>query len=101
MKTHLGTSTASYGDSFTFYMQMKFVHHRKHTYGLPRPVMWIALLFYMQMTFVRHRKHAYGPPRPITGIALLLLYVDDVRTSLETHPWASAVCYTDSLSYYM
>jgi hypothetical protein len=52
------------------YMQMMFVPHRKHTYGPPRPVMWIALPFHMQMMFVPHRKRTYGPPQPVTWIAV-------------------------------
>jgi hypothetical protein len=69
--TPLWASTASYKDSFIFYMQMMFVLHRKHAYGLPRPVTEIDLLFYMQMMFVLHRIYLYGPPRPVTKIALL------------------------------
>jgi hypothetical protein len=30
---------------------------------------------------------------PVTEIALLFKYVDDVRTSQETHLWASTACY--------
>jgi hypothetical protein len=39
------TSTARYGDRFTFSMWMMFVPHRKHTYVLQRPDTGIALLF--------------------------------------------------------
>jgi hypothetical protein len=42
-----------------------------------------------------HRKHTYGPPRHTTGIAIFS-YVD-VRTSQETHLWASTACYDDSV----
>jgi hypothetical protein len=37
-------------------------------------------------------------PRPVTGIALLFLYVDDVRTSQETHLRASTACYSDGFT---
>jgi hypothetical protein len=57
-----------------FYVSMKFVPHRKHTYGPPRLVIRIALVYYKYIMFVSHRKHIYGPPRPVTGIALLYLY---------------------------
>jgi hypothetical protein len=39
----------------------------------------------------------YKPPRPLTGIALNV-YVDDIRTSQETHIWTSTVCYGDCLT---
>jgi hypothetical protein len=44
--------------------------HRKHTYGLPRPVTGIVLTFDVQVVFVSHKKHTYRPPRPVTGIAV-------------------------------
>jgi hypothetical protein len=34
--------------------------------------------------FVPHRKQTYEPPRSVTGI-VYFLYVDDDRTSQETH----------------
>jgi hypothetical protein len=43
-------------------------------------------------------KHTFGPPRPVTGIALLF-YVDDGRTSLETHVFTA--CYGDSFTFYI
>jgi hypothetical protein len=43
--TLLWTSTASYGDSFTFYLYMIFVPHRKYFYRSPRPVTEIALFY--------------------------------------------------------
>jgi hypothetical protein len=46
--------------------------------------------------FVPHRKHS--PSQLVTGIALLL-YVDDVRTSQETHSFS--VCYEVALLFYM
>jgi hypothetical protein len=66
----------------------------------PRPVTGLAFLFYAWMMFVTHSKHAYGPPRPVNGNNFTFLYVDDVRTSLETHLWASTACYTDSSTFY-
>jgi hypothetical protein len=69
---------------------MMFVPHMKHTYGLPRPVMEIALFLYMLMTFVRDRKHTYGLPRPVTEISLLLyMLMTFVRDMKHTHglPW--------------
>jgi hypothetical protein len=36
------TSTACYGDSFSFYMWTMFIPDRKHTCGPPRPVTGIA-----------------------------------------------------------
>jgi hypothetical protein len=50
------------------------------------------------MKFVSHRTHLYGPPRPVTEIALRFLYVDDVRTSQNTLVDLT-VCYGDSLFY--
>jgi hypothetical protein len=47
---------------------------------------------------VNCRKHPYGPPSPVTGIALFL-YVDDVRTSQETHLWASTPLRGDNLTF--
>jgi hypothetical protein len=44
-ETHLWASTVYYGDSFTFYMQMMFVPHRKHVYGPPRSLTVITSLF--------------------------------------------------------
>jgi hypothetical protein len=82
------------GIALLCYMWMTFVAHRNRTYASSRPVTAIALLCYMWMTFVPHRKHTYWPPRPVTAIALL--YVDDVRTSQETHLLASTAYYSDS-----
>jgi hypothetical protein len=42
--------------------------------------------------FVLHRKHG------LLRNLFTLLYVDDVRTSQETHLWASAPCYGDSFT---
>jgi hypothetical protein len=70
-----------YGDSLTFYMQMMFVPHRRHTYGTARLVTEMALLSYMQMMFVPHRRRTYGPPMPVTGIALIFYKCYDVRSS--------------------
>jgi hypothetical protein len=46
-------SMAFYGDSFTFYMQMMFAPHRKHTYGPPRPAKGIALLYLVNALRIR------------------------------------------------
>jgi hypothetical protein len=59
-----------------------------NTYEPPRPVTGIALLFYMRMAFVTHRKHMNGRPRPVYGDSFTFLYVDEGRTSQETHEWA-------------
>jgi hypothetical protein len=37
------------------------------------------------------------PPRPVNGNSFSFLYVDDVRSSLESH--ASTACYGDSFSF--
>jgi hypothetical protein len=37
----------------------------------------------------------YRPPRPVNGGRFILFYVDDVRTSQETHRQASTVCCGD------
>jgi hypothetical protein len=66
--------------------------------GLPRPITGIALVFNIYMMLVPHRKHPYGPPPPVTGIALLS-FVDGVRTSRETHIWASTTSYVDSFTF--
>jgi hypothetical protein len=43
---------------------------------------------------------AYKPPRPVIGIALaFFIYVDDIRTSQETHLWASRTCYRNSFTF--
>jgi hypothetical protein len=46
-----------------------------------------------------HISQIYGLKRPVTVIALTLLYVDDVRTSLETQD--SIAGYGDSFTFYM
>jgi hypothetical protein len=69
--TILCASASCYRDSFTFYMQMMSVAHKKHIYTLPPSVTMIALLFYIQGKFLPRRKHTYRPPRPVVGIALL------------------------------
>jgi hypothetical protein len=48
--------------------------------------------------FVPHRKHTYIPPRSVKGIDYFL-YVDDIRTSQQTHLLASKTCYGDSLIF--
>jgi hypothetical protein len=47
-----------------------------------------CLTFYMWM-FVPHRKHGL---LQATGVCCFILYVGDVRTSQETHPWVVSVC---------
>jgi hypothetical protein len=37
------------------------------------------------------------PSRSVTGTALLVIYIDDVRTSQETHTQASTACYRDDI----
>jgi hypothetical protein len=37
----------------------------------------------------------------LLGDTFTFLYVDDVRTSQETHLLASMVCYGDSFNFYM
>jgi hypothetical protein len=61
----------------------------------------IALLFYMQIIFVPLSKHNYQPAQSVTAIALIFLYVDDVRTSQETHLCSSTVCFGESFTFYM
>jgi hypothetical protein len=129
-RKHLWASTACYRDRFNYiyiYIYMMFVRNRKHTYGPPRSVMGMAVLFYMQMIFVTQRKHQcppplyvtwiarlslmcrwcsylrgniYGRPRPVKKIPLHFLCLDVVRTSQETHLWASTACYRDSCNCY-
>jgi hypothetical protein len=53
----------------------------------------------MHMKFVPHRKHTYGHPQPVRGIDLLFLYADEVRTSQETRLWASTACYRDRFTF--
>jgi hypothetical protein len=48
------------------------------------------------MMFVPHWKHS--PPLPGNGDSFTVLYVDDVRTSLEAH--SSTACYGDSFTFY-
>jgi hypothetical protein len=49
-----------------------------------------SFTFYVQMIFVPHRKHAYGLIQPVPGEILAFLYAGDLRTSPETYglPWA-------------
>jgi hypothetical protein len=47
--------------------------------------------------FVPHRQHTYGPPRPVMWIALRFLYIHDVRTSQETQ--ASMTCCGDRFTF--
>jgi hypothetical protein len=61
-----------------------FVPHRKHTNGHPRPVKGIALFLYIQIMFVHHKKHVWAST-PCYGGNFAFLYVDDVRTAQETH----------------
>jgi hypothetical protein len=49
------------------------------------------------MMFLPHRKHIDMTLRSVTRLALLL-YVDDVPTSQETHQYDSTVCYEDSFT---
>jgi hypothetical protein len=98
------------GDSFTF------LRHTKHTYGPSRPVTCIAVRFLMSMMFVPHRKYPYRLTYPVTRIAArsqcrlcsyltrdtftacygdscTFSYVDNVRTSQETHPLPVTLLY--------
>jgi hypothetical protein len=65
-EVHPRASTARYSDSFSFYVYMIHVPHRKHTCILPRPLTWIVSLFYMSMLSVPHWKHTYETRRPVT-----------------------------------
>jgi hypothetical protein len=51
-ETHLWAPTAGYWDSFTVYMQMMFIPHRKHTHGPPRPVTGRTLLYLLHFLVV-------------------------------------------------
>jgi hypothetical protein len=46
------------------------------------------------MMFVPHRKHLWASTAPY-GDSFAFVYVDDVRTSLETHLWNATACYGD------
>jgi hypothetical protein len=48
----------------------------------------ITLDFHMKMKFVPHKKHI-RPSSALYGGGLTFFYVDDVRTSQETHVWNS------------
>jgi hypothetical protein len=41
----------------------------------------------------------YRPPRSVTGVSFTYYYVDHVRTSQETHIWASTACYGHSFTF--
>jgi hypothetical protein len=45
---------------------------------------------------VPQRKYAYRPPGPVTET---FIYVDDVRTSQETHLSTSTICYRASFTF--
>jgi hypothetical protein len=72
------------GVALLFYMYMMFVPQGKHAYGPPRPLTGITSLFYMWMIFVPQRKHIWAST-DCCGDNFTFLYVDDVRTSKETH----------------
>jgi hypothetical protein len=77
-------STASYYDSFAF-VCIDDVHASQKSHAWAYTVCYgDSFTFYMQIMFVPHRKHIYEPPRPLKGIALLFIYIDDVPTSHET-----------------
>jgi hypothetical protein len=50
--------------------------------------------------FVPHREHLWASKAGY-GDIFTFLYVDDIRTSLETHLWASTACYGDSFTFYI
>jgi hypothetical protein len=62
-----------------------------NTYILPGPITAIVL-FFIRILSSYLTENTYGPPRPLTGIALLL-YVNDVPTSQETHLYTSMTSY--------
>jgi hypothetical protein len=64
-----------------------------------QPVTGIALLFYMYTMFVPHRNTS-AASTVCHGDDLTFLYVDDVRTSRETHVWASTAS-LDMFTFYM
>jgi hypothetical protein len=84
-ETHIRACTTCYGVSFTLYMKMMFVPHRRHTYGPPRPVTWIVLLFYIPVMFIPHRKPMHGPPRPVTMMVLRLLYTTSLHYVMKMY----------------
>jgi hypothetical protein len=88
---------ACYGENFTFYMQMMFVHRRTH--------LWSSMAcygdshtFYMKMMFVPHRTHTLWASMACYGENFTFLYADDVRTSQETPLWTSTACYRESFT---
>jgi hypothetical protein len=122
-ETPLWSSTALYGYSFIFYMQMMFVPHSKHPMTstacyvnnftflhaddvrtLQETPLWsstacygYSFIFYMQMMFEPHSKH----PNDFHGLLrtpLYFLYANDARTSQETPLRTSTSCYGDSFT---
>jgi hypothetical protein len=75
--------------AFHFCTWMMLVTHRKHVYGPPRACYVDSFPFLYVDDGLPHSKHMYGPPRACYVDCFPFLYVDDVRTSQETHVWAS------------
>jgi hypothetical protein len=44
-------------------------------------------------------QHTYGLPRLVTIDSFIFLCVSDVRTPQEPHVWASKACYGDGLTF--
>jgi hypothetical protein len=89
-RKHLWASTACYGDSFAFlYVDHVRTSQETHLWA-PRSVTEIALPSYMYMMLVPHKKHLWASTA-CYGDSFTFLYVDHVRTSHETHKWASTL----------
>jgi hypothetical protein len=65
-------------------MYMVFVPHREHTHGSPRAVTGIVLILCVYGVRTSKKTHLRASTAS-NGDGFTVLYVDDVRTSQETH----------------
>jgi hypothetical protein len=66
-RKYVSTSTACYGNIFTYIYTHKYVRISQETYIYTSKAYYGDKFTYIYMMFVPHRKHTYRPPRPVKG----------------------------------
>jgi hypothetical protein len=95
---HLTTLLPVNGIALLFYMKMMSGPHRKHPWTLTACYEDILTFLYVDDVRTSQETHLRDSTA-CDGDIVAILYVDNTRTSQETHLWALTACYEDIITF--